>query len=138
MSELQRPDLMRKRPVPPYIKFVLLIAVVMGFSVRSCWQDDKKNYLITDNVSCEVNTPVSVDVLFDLENNSVRHGDELFMIEVQGHNEEIIAHRLVKIFLRPHSKKRYRKVIEINFTRPIGKDEKVSASIKIYKSGFLK
>jgi len=133
MPIIERPDLIKKRRYAPAgLKLILLVAVVMGFWLRTCWYSKQEEYYEISNIEFENQTMSSVDVLFDVTNNTGNSKEITVLIRIYTDTEFEMASRITSIEVEPRSKKRYRKMIE-KWSRPLYMDERLShATVEIF------
>jgi hypothetical protein len=133
MPVIDRPDHTARRIVPPYIKLLLLGLVIIGFYFRSCWYDKREVYYQISNIELADQTRNSIDVVFEVTNNTNMQKEEAILIRVYTDRGEEIASRITSIELAPRSQKRYRKMVE-KWSRPLYSDETLShATVELYK-----
>ncbi|PID28341.1 MAG: hypothetical protein CSB55_05065 [Candidatus Cloacimonadota bacterium] len=138
MPKFEKPDLTAKRGIPASLKLILLIAVIMGFSIRSCWYKKQAIILNIHDIMIEEQTRVTADVVFYIENKSKHTLERDLIIEVYGEDNEVVANKISRVTVKGNSNKRYRKFLH-KFDRALREDEKISkATVEIYRPSVLK
>jgi len=134
MPIIERPDLMqRRRSIPSSLKLILLAAVILGFYIRSCWYDTKDKYYEIGNIELTSQTISSVDVTFEITNNTKLYKKESVIIRLFTDNGDELASRITDVEIKPRSQRRYRKLID-KWKRQLRQGEQLShATVEIYK-----
>ncbi len=123
MPKIIKPEITySKRQIPIGIKIALLIAVVMGIWLRSCWKDYQKENIIFENIRLENPTPVSVDVTYTINNKTFNEGRHKIFIQVFTSKNEVITQKMFFINLKAKSQVEYIKVLD-KFNRPLEEGE---------------
>ncbi len=123
MSLINKPEITySRRQIPTSAKLILLLAVIIGIWMRSCWLNYQKENIQFTDIKLESATPVSVDVTFNIDNKSLKSGKHRIFIEVFTSRNEVIAKKLTFVDISSKSKKGYIKVID-KFSRPLFDDE---------------
>ena len=137
MTYIERPDFAKRRTIPPSLKLILLAAVIIGFLLRSCWYDKRDAYYEITDIEISDQTLSSVDVLFVVTNKTRMQKNEPVLIRLYTTRGDEIASRITSIDIPPHTRRRYRKMIE-SWGRPLYEGEELShATVKIYKPAIL-
>ena len=132
MINIPRSDL-KKKKVSVSLKFLLVVSLVVGFWVRSCWLSNEQESIIFENVFIENMTNSSVDVSFEILNNTPQSRHKLVMIEVITTNNSIIAKRMVKADITPRGRTHHYIHMD-RFERMLASDERlVGARVKLYQ-----
>ncbi|HPM03165.1 MAG TPA: hypothetical protein PK816_13500 [Candidatus Cloacimonadota bacterium] len=129
MPHIIKPELtFSKRQIPNGVKIALLIAVVMGIWLRSCWKDYQKENIVFENIHLENSTPVSVDVLFTINNQTVKAGRHRIFIQVFTSKNDVITQKMTFVEIKAKSKDQYIKVLD-KFKRPLEEGEILQKAI---------
>ena len=127
----RRIDIKQKWPIPTGIKFVLMLAVIFGFLLHNCWQNNKdKNISITSVKILEL-TKISADIIFSGTNSANVELTKTLKIELFTKSNELIASKLTNITIPAKSKKKFRKILQ-KFNFPI-LDTVGDVRIEIYR-----
>ncbi len=138
MALFQKPEFSGKgKKAPVGLKLILMIAVIFGLWVRSCWKSYERDSIQFENVRVENPTQVSADVYFTVVNKTIQDKKQSVIIKVYTSKGELIASKMTIIEITAKSKTAYLKVID-RFDKPLGKDEHLEkATIEIFQKSFL-
>jgi len=132
MPHIEKPDFKVKKSIPVGMKMVLLIAVVLGIWSRSCWRTHEVNKITFENIMIENQTIASVEVIFDVDNQTLQTGKKNILITILTAQNEVVASRITSIDVQSNEKRRYVKVID-RFDRALKAEEIVYAEISLYQ-----
>ncbi len=133
MSSIERIDINKRWPIPPAIKFILLIAVILGLIARSCWMKNPGRNLQISEIEITEVTNVSADVKFTVANRAEIPLKKSVLIKVFLPTGELLASKISWIEIPAKSRKRYLKVLQ-KFNYPIDNpNEIVDVTVEWYK-----
>ena len=133
MSSFERIDIKKRWPIPPAIKLILLVAVILGLVVRNCWMKDPGRNLQISEIEITEVTKVSADVKFTVANRAKITLKKSVMIKIFSPSGDLIASKIAWIEIPAKSRKRYLKVLQ-KFNFPIeNPDAIVDATVEFYK-----
>ena len=137
MSAIDRIDIKKRRPIPPYIKFVLLIAVIAGVWIKSCSQKSQAEIIIISIVEITEVTSGNIDVRFTVSNSSTVDFTKKVHIKVYLKNGDLLADKISKIEIPARTEKKYLKVLQ-KYNIPLKDPDEVEyATVEIYETkGF--
>jgi hypothetical protein len=137
MPIIEKPDRPARRHTPDIVKLILLVAVLFGIYMRSCWDKKRNIYYEVTAVELSDQTISSVDVLFVVKNNTKFQREENFIVKLYSDRGDMIASKIVSVDLEPNSQKRYRKTVD-SWQRALYDDEELShATVENYKAKIL-
>lgn len=138
MSLIEKPDFKQKRNIPASMKLALMLAVIIGIWGRSCWRSNELKNIIFDNIVIENPTPVSVDIIFEVYNNTSQKGQKAILIEIFTNTNELLSSRITSIEINPKQRNKFVRVID-KFQRPLSPNEEIShANVKLYQKSAFK
>lgn len=133
MPVFERIDIKKRRPIPPLIQIILLVAIVFGIYLRSCWKKHQAASIQIQNVEIADYTPGNIDVTFTINNPHDVALKKALIIKIYDEDDYEVASKLVKVEIAPQSNKKYLKVLT-KFNRSL-LDRKLShATVEIYPS----
>ncbi|MCF7858732.1 MAG: hypothetical protein K9N07_05335 [Candidatus Cloacimonetes bacterium] len=130
MKSVDRIDIKKKRPIPTYVKLILLVTVIVGLLIHNCWKKTQGVNIQISDIQLSNITRVSLDVSFTIASRASLELDKAFMIEIYTTQGELIASKLTHIKVPPKSRKRYIKVLQ-KFNFPLNDPDEIS-DFKIY------
>ena len=137
MAVIDRIDINKKRSVPAWTKMILLLLVVFGIYMRSCWNKQQKELILIQNPMVDSFNSASVDVVFDVINRTSRAMEKKILIRVYSEEGEEIASKITLIKIQPSSNKRFLKVLQ-KINRPIRDESDVAkATVELYVSSII-
>ncbi|MDD3049532.1 MAG: hypothetical protein PHR06_00120 [Candidatus Cloacimonetes bacterium] len=137
MPIIEGRDFSGRRVIPSGIKLLLMLAVIMGFYVRSCWNKKKAELFLISEIKIEEVTLSTIEITFRLKNLTSANGKESVFIKAYSDNGDLIASRITSVEVQPDSDKVYRKLLE-KFNRPLQKNESITkVTVEYYKSSIL-
>ncbi len=132
MKSVERIDINKRRPIPNWIKLVLLIAVILGVSLRSCWKKTNPNSVLISDIQVTEFTISSVDVKFTVENPHKVNLTKPILIKIMHRSGVELASKLTNIEFPAQSKKRYLKVLT-KLVKPVNELSDISeVSVEVY------
>ncbi|MDY6914978.1 MAG: hypothetical protein SVM86_01505 [Candidatus Cloacimonadota bacterium] len=132
MAYFDRMDMQRKQPIPVGIKMILLIAVIVGISIRACWKKSQTDKIIISEVQIVEKSLANIDVSFKVQNRMGVEVKKDFIIKVYNTQNEEIATKITQIKLPPASNRRYRKQIS-KFIKSISSTQEIAeATVELY------
>lgn len=134
MKSVDRIDIRKKWPIPPAVKMILMLAVVLGLVGRSCWLKTKDANIQISNIEVIEATKVSADVKFSVANRAKMTLNKSFIIKIISKDDQLVASKITQIELPPKSNKRYLKVLQ-KFNIPLmnGIDDIKEVTVEVYK-----
>jgi hypothetical protein len=133
MPKIEKPDLKKRGVMSTLFKFLLLIAVIVGIWSRSCWRDNEVNKIVIENIRIVEQTPVSVVVYFDIDNQTYQSGKKQFLIEVFTGRNDKIASSLINVDVDAKEKRGVVKQIE-KFDRALLEGETITnVNVSLYQ-----
>jgi hypothetical protein len=118
MKSVDRIDINKRRPIPNWIKLVLLIMVIFGISLRNCWKKSHVNAVNISDIEIADYTISTIDIKFTVENPNQVDLKKPIIIRVMLKSGAELTSKLTSIEFPAQSKKRYLKVLT-KFTRPL-------------------
>ena len=131
MIKIDRTNFKKMKRMPMMSKFLILFAIILGFFVRSCWFENERQSIIFQNIVLDHQTHISVEVLFDVNNDTRRSGRTSVLVEIYGANNALIASRITTINLIPKGTTSHVIIME-NFNRAVREGETIQARISLY------
>jgi len=134
MKSVDRIDIKKKWPIPPALKMILLLAVVLGILGRTCWMKSKDSNIQISNIEVIEATKVSADIKFNIANRANISLKKSFLIQIISKDDQLVASKITQIELPPKSNKRYLKVLQ-KFNIPLmnEKNDIKEVKIEVYK-----
>ena len=112
MPAFERIDIKKRRPMPPAVKLILLVAVIFGFILHNCWKKSQGKNLQISEIEITELTRVSADVAFVVSSRASIELKKSVLIEIYTKSGELIASKISRITIPPKTKKRYLKVLQ--------------------------
>lgn len=137
MPRFEVPDMHRRRPVPVWLKMMLLVAVLFGIAIFRCSRSAESEKLVIHDVSVEESSNISAKVIFSIRNRVDRlYGKKQVRIVLEDQLGREYASRLVAVDIQPLSDRKYVFVLsEFHFTPPA--DVVASPVVEFYYPGIL-
>lgn len=134
MKSVDRIDIKKKWPVPPYVKLILMIAVIGGIVGRSCWLKQKDANIMISDIKVVDATKITADVEFNVANRANIALKKSFLITIIDQEDQLVASKITQIELPAKSNKRYIKILQ-KFNIPLmnGIDDIKEVSVEVYK-----
>ncbi len=133
MPAFERIDIKKRRTIPPAVKLILLVAVIIGFMMHNCWKKSQGRNLQISEIEITELTRVSADVAFVVSSRASIELKKSVLIEIYTKSGELIASKISLITIPPKTRKRYLKVLQ-KFNFPLENPEDISEiSITWYK-----
>jgi hypothetical protein len=111
MKNIDRIDINKKRPVPANIKLIILLAVIFGFWMRSCWMKQQAYTLRIYNIQAVDMTSGSIDIKFEVRNPNDSEISKNILIKAYTADERLIASRITEIVALPKSTQTHLKML---------------------------
>ena len=137
MPKIEKPDFKAKKSMPIAFKLFILMAIVFGIWAHSCLKKSEVENIIFDNIVIENQTPFSVDVIFDLTNNTLQSGKKPVLIEVFTAQNELIGSKLVNVDINPRATNKHVKVLDKLNRRLREGEEIATAKISLYQRSIF-
>jgi len=122
MPTFTRTDVKTKGRVPLSIMIIIFVALITGMWVRSCSLQDETKKITIDNVKLENQTPVSIDVIFDVDNKTLQSTRKTLLIELYTNTGQKIYSTIKIINIYPRKRQTYVYVFD-NWERPLQEGE---------------
>lgn len=137
MAYFERMDAHQKRIIPAGVKMLLLIAVIVGISIRACWKKSQTDKIEITNVQIAEKTIANVDVTFEVNNKMGVDVKKDFIIKIYNQRDQEIATKITQIKLKAARRQKFRKVIQ-RFLQPIQDPQDIKrATVELhYRSIF--
>jgi len=130
MRTVDRIDINKKRTIPPVAKLIMMLAVIMGLILHTCWKKTQGDNLQISDIQLSNITRVSLDISFTIASRASVELEKTFMIEVYTTSGELLASKLTHITVPPKTRKRYIKVLQ-KFNMPLESPDDIG-DFKIY------
>ncbi len=130
MKSVDRIDINTKRTIPPAAKLILMLAVIMGLLLHTCWKKTQGENLQISDIQLSNITRVSLDISFTIASRASVELEKSFMIEIYTTSGELLANKLTHITIPPKTRKRYIKVLQ-KFNMPLNDADDIG-DFKIY------
>ena len=124
MRSIDRIDIKKRWTIPPTIKLILLVAVILGFIGRNCWMKNPGRNLQISEIEISEVTKVSADVKFTVANRAKITQKKSVLIKIFSPSGDLIASKITWIEIPAKSRKRYLKVLQ-KFNFPIENPEDI-------------
>lgn len=133
MRSVDRIDINKKRAIPQASKLILMLAVIMGLVLHTCWKKTHADNLQISDIQLSNITRVSLDVSFTIASRASVELEKSFMIEIYTTSGELLANKLTSLTLPPKTRKRYIKVLQ-KFNMPLESPDDIGDfRIYVYK-----
>jgi uncharacterized protein YyaL (SSP411 family) len=133
MKSVERIDIKKRWPIPHYAKFLLMIAVILGFLAHSCWKKNVGANIQITEVEVLQATMTSADISFYVANRADIALKKSLLIKLINVNNELVASKITQIEIPPKTKKKYLKVLQ-KFEIPLNGFEDIGdVTIEVYK-----
>ena len=127
----------KRRVIPNSIKMLLLLAVLLGFYIKKCYNDYQKESLVFHSVKVEEHSDRYADVSFFVKNESSYDHEVPIYIALVTEKGKEIASRITKRY-KFKGGSDIKKVLRLQFQVRLTEDEKLAEPIvKVYKSKGL-
>jgi hypothetical protein len=115
----------------------LMIAVIMGITMRSCYVKNQGKSFVISEVTLQEKTRVSADVAFTITNTARVTQKKSVLIQVYDTNGDLLASKLSQVEVPGNSEKRFLKVLQ-KFKRPVRDASEIElATVDIYTSSVF-
>ena len=133
MRSVDRIDIKKKRQIPAASKLIMMLAVIMGLVLHTCWKKTQGDNLQISDIQLSNITRISLDISFTIASRASIEMEKSFMIEIYANDGELLASKLTHIKLPPKTRKRYIKVLQ-KFNMPLeSPDDITDFKIYVYK-----
>ena len=133
MRSVDRIDINKKRAIPQASKFILMLAVIMGLVLHTCWKKTKSDNLQISDIQLSNITRISLDISFTIASRASVELEKSFMIEIYNTSGELLANKLTRLTIPPKTRKRYIKVLQ-KFNMPLESPDDIGDfRIYVYK-----
>ena len=130
MRSVDRIDINKKRAIPQASKLILMLAVIMGLVLHTCWKKTQGNNLQISDIQLSNITRISLDISFTIASRASIELEKSFMIEIYTTSGELLANKLTRLTIPPKTRKRYIKVLQ-KFNMPLESPDDIG-DFKIY------
>jgi len=130
MKSVDRIDINKKRAIPQVAKLIMMLAVIMGLVLHTCWKKTQGDNLQISDIQLSNITRVSLDVSFTIASRASIELEKSFMIEIYTTSGELLANKLTRLSIPPKTRKRYIKVLQ-KFNMPLNDPDDIG-DFKIY------
>ena len=130
MRSVDRIDINKKRTIPPVTKLIMMLAVIMGLVLHTCWKKTQGDNLQISDIQLSNITRVSLDISFTIASRASVELDKSFMIEIYTTTGNMLANKLIHLSIPPKTRKRYIKVLQ-KFNMPLESPDDIG-DFKIY------
>ncbi len=133
-----RIDINKKYPVPSGIKLILLIAVILGIYLRSCYHKEQNKKIIFQNAKITAFTNANIDVEFEVINKTGIEGNKPVLIRIINKQGLEVASKITRIYLKNDGKVHAYLVEITKIKNPIKSlDEIGIIVVKLYNPSIL-
>mgnify|MGYP005639325893 CR=1 FL=1 len=133
MKSVDRIDINKKRTIPPVAKLIMMLAVIVGLVLHTCWKKTQGDNLQISDIQLSNITRISLDVSFTIASRASVELEKSFMIEIYTTSGELLASKLTHITIPPKTRKRYIKVLQ-KFNMPLESPDDIGDfTIYVYK-----
>ena len=130
MRSVDRIDINKKRAIPPAAKLIMMLAVIMGLVLHTCWKKTQGDNLQISDIQLSNITRISLDISFTIASRASIELDKSFMIEIYTTTGDLLANKLIHLSIPPKTRKRYIKVLQ-KFNMPLESPDDIG-DFKIY------
>ena len=82
MRSVDRIDINKKRTIPPAAKLIMMLAVIMGLVLHTCWKKTQGDNLQISDIQLSNITRISLDISFTIASRASIELENSFMIEI--------------------------------------------------------
>ena len=130
MRSVDRIDINKKRAIPPVAKLIMMLAVILGLVLHTCWKKTQGDNLQISDIQLSNITRISLDISFTIASRASVELEKSFMIEIYTTSGELLTSKLSHISIPPKTRKRYIKVLQ-KFNMPLNDPDEIG-DFKIY------
>ena len=130
MRSVDRIDITKKRSIPPVTKLIMMLAVIMGLVLHTCWKKTQGDNLQISDIQLSNITRISLDISFTIASRASVELEKSFMIEIYTTSGDLLANKLTRLTIPPKTRKRYIKVLQ-KFNMPLNDTDDIG-DFKIY------
>lgn len=133
-----RIDINKKYPLSSTIKFAILIAVIFGFALRSCYIKNQNKKIIFVDIKVTEVTTANIDVEFNVINKTGLSYDKPVLVRVLTKDGKEIASKITKIHLKATSHKKGYRIVLTKLRIPIKSADDIGfVVVKLYNPSIL-
>ena len=133
MRSVDRIDINKKRAIPPVTKLIMMLAVIIGLVLHTCWKKTQGDNLQISDIQLSNITRISLDISFTIASRASVELEKSFMIEIYTTSGELLANKLTRLTISPKTRKRYIKVLQ-KFYMPLESPDDIGDfRIYVYK-----
>lgn len=122
----------RKYPISATAKFIVLLLIIFGIWLRTCYYRQLPKQMIISEVILTNTTPQSVDVNFTVENRKGSDMVQNLFIQLFTTENYVIDSKIVKISIPAGRKLEFVKILN-NMNRPLHEGESIQkATVELY------
>ena len=133
MRSVDRIDINKKRAIPPVTKLIMMLAVIIGLVLHTCWKKTQGDNLQISDIQLSNITRISLDISFTIASRASIELEKSFMIEIYTTSGELLANKLTRLTISPKTRKRYIKVLQ-KFNMPLESPDDIGDfRIYVYK-----
>ena len=133
MRSVDRIDINKKRAIPQASKLILMLTVIMGLVLHTCWKKTQGDNLQISDIQLSNITRISLDISFTIASRASIELEKSFMIEIYTTSGELLANKLTRLTISPKTRKRYIKVLQ-KFNMPLESPDDIGDfRIYVYK-----
>ncbi|MCD6177609.1 MAG: hypothetical protein J7K29_07210 [Candidatus Cloacimonetes bacterium] len=130
MESVDRIDINKKRAIPPLAKLIMMLAVILGLVLHTCWKKTQGDNLQISDIQLSNITRISLDISFTIASRADIELEKSFMIEIYTTSGDLLANKLTRLTIPPKTRKRYIKVLQ-KFNMPLESPDDIG-DFKIY------
>jgi len=130
MKSVDRIDINKKRAIPPLAKLIMMLAVILGLVLHTCWKKTQGDNLQISDIQLSNITRISLDISFTIASRADIELEKSFMIEIYTTSGDLLANKLTRLTIPPKTRKRYIKVLQ-KFNMPLENPDDIG-DFKIY------
>ena len=130
MRSVDRIDINKKRAIPSVAKLIMMLAVILGLILHTCWKKTQGDNLQISDIQLSNITRISLDISFTIASRASVELEKSFMIEIYTTSGELLANKLTRLTIPPKTRKRYIKVLQ-KFNMPLNDPDDIG-DFKIY------
>ena len=133
MKSVDRIDMKKRWPIPPYVKLILMIVVILGFWGHSCWKKNVGANIQISEIEVIRATMTSADIGFSVANRADIALKKSLLIKLINVHDELVASKITQVEIPARSKKKFLKVLQ-KFELPLNGFEDIKeVTIEVYR-----
>jgi hypothetical protein len=122
---IRKAEIKKNYSVPNFVKIILLCFIIFGFWFNSFTKKKYANNIIVENIRFENLTEQSVEVIFEINNNTYKKGKMPFYIEIVTNENNVIYSGIFPFSILPKNRIKHVKVIN-KFNRKLFDNEQIN------------